>query len=155
MNYINVGNIGARDVFLLTYIPQDTSFDANNSAPGWICNANTPGAACRYNVTVVDPRFPGVLDFLAAGASGSVNFAVTPYPHSMSSTFTLDTSIDANFAGEDLDPTPDNNRASTTVGFSGCAACDSCCPAVDQCCPDYTDVSFIFGGVLDGLNTCS
>jgi len=155
ITYENIGNIGAADVFIKAYVPVDSTFDANYSAPGWICEAITPGSQCRYPVTQADLLQSTALDYLAPGASGSVNFAVIPYASSMSSTFTLDASIDDNLTGEDLDPTPDNNYASVTVGFSGCAACDSCCPDVDQCCPDYTDVSFIFGGVLDGLNTCS
>jgi len=147
LSYSNVGTIGARDVYLKTYVPTDSTFDAANSFAGWNCSGITPGSECLLAVT--DPNDSH--DILIPGSGGTVDFAVDPYPTSGSATFTLDSSVSDNWNGDDLDPTPDNNYVSTTVGFTGCATCDSCCPPVDTCCPDYTDVSFNFGGVLEGL----
>jgi uncharacterized repeat protein (TIGR01451 family) len=151
ISYSNEGDIGARDVYLKTYVPVDSTFDAENSNADWNCTGITPGSECLLHVTNPEDYHA----YLPPGSGGTVNFAVDPYPSSTSATFTLESSISDNWNGDDLDPTPDNNRVSTTVGFSGCSTCDSCCPVVDTCCPDYTDVAFNFGGVLDGINTCS
>ncbi len=66
LTYANTGNIGASGVTITETVPANTTFDAANSTAGWSCaNGAAAGTTCTFNVGT-----------LAAGANGSVNFAV-------------------------------------------------------------------------------
>lgn len=142
---ITFGNIGdqvARDVILTSHVPLDTIFNADLSHNLWECAGTQSGSECHLRVGNVNP-----------GETGTISFVTDTLPHSMLSEVVHMTTIH-DWRGDDLDPTPDNNRATATISGSGCAECDSCCPPVEECCPDQTHVSFNFQGVLDGLNEC-
>jgi len=144
LSYQNKGNLTSRMAFIKAHVPHDTMFNAAESDAAWVCDNITSGSECLL--------FLGALE---CNAAGSVLFAVDTIHTSMDTDFTLFASIDDDWRGEDLDPTPEDNRAQATIGLDGCDTCDSCCPPVDTCCPDQTDVAFNFGGVLDGLKQCS
>ncbi len=68
LGYTNSGNVGLTGVVLNETLPTNTTFNAASSAAGWSC----VGSACTL-----------IIGALAAGASGSANFAVnviTPVP---------------------------------------------------------------------------
>eukprot|EP01089_Gocevia_fonbrunei_P006756 TRINITY_DN176_c0_g1_i6.p1 TRINITY_DN176_c0_g1~~TRINITY_DN176_c0_g1_i6.p1 ORF type:complete len:369 (-),score=112.31 TRINITY_DN176_c0_g1_i6:69-1175(-) len=142
--YENIGDITSRMPFIKAHVPSDTIFNAGDSNSAWVCQNASAGSECLLSLPALEPT-----------DGGSVVFVADPIPTSKATEFTLFSSIDDDVRGEDLDPTPANNYAQATIGFDGCDTCDSCCPAIDSCCPDQTDVAFNFGGVLDGLKTCS
>ncbi|PID99212.1 hypothetical protein CSA80_00370 [Candidatus Saccharibacteria bacterium] len=64
--YENTGNAEAHDVVLTDTVPAGTTFDATGSTAGWSCaDGAAAGTVCTINVGDV-----------AAGANGTVNFAV-------------------------------------------------------------------------------
>ncbi len=65
IDYGNSGNQGAAGVTLSDTVPAFTTFNPLLSSPGWDCPAATAGSLCTLDLATV-----------AAGASGSVQFAV-------------------------------------------------------------------------------
>jgi uncharacterized repeat protein (TIGR01451 family) len=67
LGYANTGNVGLTGVAIGEIVPANTTFDAAGSTAGWSCADNSPsGTSCAL-----------AIGSLAAGASGSVTFAVT------------------------------------------------------------------------------
>ena len=67
LSYANTGNIGLTNLLLTETVPANTSFNAGSSSGSWSCANGAPsGTTCTL-----------AIGNLAAGASGSVNFAVT------------------------------------------------------------------------------
>ncbi len=101
ISYSNVGNQGATGVVLTETVPANSTFNAGASAAGWSCVAST----CTLN-----------LGGVAAGANGSVAFAVTvnsPLPagvHQIANTVTI-----ADDGQNGADPTPGDNTGSDTT----------------------------------------
>jgi uncharacterized repeat protein (TIGR01451 family) len=76
IEYSNGGPLGATGVELDEIVPDNTTFDAAGSDPGWICSDISPGSSCLFaagslptgspvtqvifSVVVVDPIPPGV-----------------------------------------------------------------------------------------------
>lgn len=97
LTYQNVGNQGATGVTLTEVLPEHTSFDRDGSNSGWHCT----NATCR--LTIGD---------LAAGAQGTVNFAVkvnNPLPTGVTAIGNNASIADDEANG--TDPTPANNLA--------------------------------------------
>ena len=103
VDYQNVGDITATGVVITQTLPTGTTFDAANSSAGWV--ETLPGSGV-YQLS---------LGSLAAGTSGSVNFAVTVDDPAAAG---LDTIVDSASITDDgasgADPTPANNVDSDT-----------------------------------------
>ncbi len=100
LSYSNIGNQGATGVVITETVPADSTFNAGASTAGWVCLPNNnPGSTCTITIGSV-----------AAGASGSVTFAVTtsstPAGTEVSNTASID---DDNNNG----PDPSGNDSST------------------------------------------
>ncbi len=99
----NVGNQGATGVEITDTVPVYAIFNAANSTAGWSCaNGDPAGTVCTFNY-----------GSLAAGASGSVTFAVTvvtPLPSGITQISNTASVTDDGTNGSD--PTPENNSSS-------------------------------------------
>ncbi|MFN8483234.1 MAG: isopeptide-forming domain-containing fimbrial protein [Anaerolineae bacterium] len=107
LSYANVGNQGATNVTLTeVVVPDNTTFDAANSTPGWSCaNGSPAGTVCTYTI-----------GSLPAGASGSVTFAVKVNPTIPAGVTTINNTVTIADDGRNgPDPTPDNNTATETT----------------------------------------
>jgi uncharacterized repeat protein (TIGR01451 family) len=67
LGYSNTGELDLTGVVITETVPDDTTFDAAGSTPGWSCADDAgPGTTCEFNV-----------GNLAIGGNGSVDFGVT------------------------------------------------------------------------------
>jgi uncharacterized repeat protein (TIGR01451 family) len=100
LNYQNVGNQNATGVSISETVPANTVFNAGASTAGWSCTPdNNPGASCTLNIGA-----------LAAGASGSANFAVTlDDPIAAAVDEILNTASIGDDGNNGVDPTPGDN----------------------------------------------
>ncbi|MCB2179598.1 DUF11 domain-containing protein [bacterium] len=103
LDYINNGNTTATGVQITEVVPANTAFSAADSTAGWVCAPDgSAGNTCTY--TIGD---------LAAGASGTVNFAVTiddPVPTGVTNVINSASIADDGTHGED--PTAADNSDS-------------------------------------------
>ncbi len=101
--YTNVGNQGATGVTISETVPANTTFNAGASTGSWSCgDGAAAGTSCTFTV-----------GNLAAGASGSVIFAVTvdaTLPAGVNQIDNTATIEDDETNG--IDPTPGNNTSS-------------------------------------------
>jgi len=108
LSYGNVGTQGATGVTIEETVPANTTFNAASSSPGWSCpNGSPAGTSCNFIV--------GGLD---AGASGSVNFAVTIDDGLPIGTIVIDNITiigDDGSNGPDLNPNDNQSKVSTTL----------------------------------------
>ena len=106
LSYQNTGNQDATGVVLTDTVPVGTSFNAGASTAGWVCVPGTgAGSVCTLAIGA-----------LAAGASGSADFAVTvdnPVPPGF--TLVANTAVIADDGSNGADPTPGNNTSSDTT----------------------------------------
>lgn len=106
LGYANVGTQDATGVVITDTVPDNTSFAAAASSIGWACVPNTAaGASCSLSI-----------GDLAAGDSGSVNFAVrvdSALPAGVE--LVTNTAQIADDGSNGADPTPDNNIATDTT----------------------------------------
>jgi uncharacterized repeat protein (TIGR01451 family)/fimbrial isopeptide formation D2 family protein len=104
LGYQNDGNQTANGSTITETVPVGTTFNSAASSGGWNClNGATAGTICRHPAGTGD---------VAAGGSGSVNFAVTvvdPIPSAL--TQISDTATIADDGSKNVDPTPANNTA--------------------------------------------
>jgi uncharacterized repeat protein (TIGR01451 family) len=101
LGYANTGNQAATGVVLTETVPANTTFDGPASTPGWAC----PTATCTLTIPT-----------LAAGASGTVVFAVTVASPLPSGVATVSNSVSVADDGTNgADPTPPNNTATDTT----------------------------------------
>lgn len=102
LNYRNSGDQNASGVVISETVPAHTRFLAADSTPGWSCADAAPASsACTFAV-----------GDLAAGASGSVSFALTvvsPLPAGVEEVRNLASITDDGTGG--TDPTPDDNSS--------------------------------------------
>ncbi len=100
LDYANIGNQDATGVTISDTVPTYTSFNPGSSTAGWSCVPGIQaGSLCSF-----------VVGDLAAGAGGSVNFAVTvddPLPDGIMEIFNATCIADDGSNG--ADPTPENN----------------------------------------------
>ena len=106
LDYANVGNQASGDPELSETVPANTTFDAAGSTPGWSCADNAPaGTVCEL-----------ALGSLAAGATGSADFAVTiddPLPAGV--TQVANTVVIGDTGDDGPDPTPADNTDDDTT----------------------------------------
>jgi large repetitive protein len=104
LGYHNAGNAAATGVVISETVPVSTTFDAAHSTAGWSCPTGSPaGTACTLTVA----------GSVAAGASGSVTFAVgVPDPVAYAVNAVDNTATIADDGTNGTDPTPGNNTAS-------------------------------------------
>jgi uncharacterized repeat protein (TIGR01451 family) len=100
LSYANVGDQDATGVVITDTVPVNTRFVTAGSSAGWSCaNLAPAGTACNLSI-----------GNLAAGASGSVTFAVQiddPLPAGV--TFVTNTASIADDGSNGADPTPADN----------------------------------------------
>jgi len=98
--YSNVGNQNATGVVITDVVPANTTFNAGASTGGWTCTpSNNAGSECAFTIGA-----------LAAGASGSVTFAVTvDNPLTAGVTQVSNTAFIRDDGANGADPTPNNN----------------------------------------------
>ena len=111
LDYVNTGNIGLTGVTLSETVPANTTFDAANSG-GWSCaNGAAAGTTCTLTI-----------GSLAAGANGSVAFAVTVLNTVPAGTTGLANTATASATGgtsaSGSDTTPLNPTPGLTLGKS-------------------------------------
>ena len=103
LNYANVGDQDATGVVLTETVPTHSSFNAASSSAGWTCvPSGAAGSICTLSI-----------GNLAAGASGSRNFAVTvvdPLPAGI--TQIANTASIADDGSNGADPNPSDNSSS-------------------------------------------
>lgn len=103
LNYANVGDQDATGVVLTETVPTHSSFNAGSSSAGWTCvPSGAAGSTCTLSI-----------GNLAAGASGSRNFAVTvvdPLPAGV--TQIANTASIADDGSNGADPNPSDNSSS-------------------------------------------
>jgi len=106
LSYSNAGNQGVAGVVVSETVPANTTFNAAASTTGWSCaNGAIGGTTCNYTV-----------GSLAAGASGSLTFAVTvalPIPDGVTQISNTVSIADNGING--ADPNPGNNSGSDTT----------------------------------------
>ncbi len=106
LTYRNTGNVDLTGVVLNETVPANTTFNAAASTPGWTCAAGSPaGTACSFTI-----------GNLAAGAAGTVTFAVTAaasFP--AGSTQLLNTVTITDDGANGPDPTPGDNTSTDTT----------------------------------------
>ncbi len=106
LSYSNAGNQGVAGVVVSETVPANTTFNAAASTTGWSCaNGSNGGTICNYTV-----------GSLAAGASGSLTFAVTvalPIPGGVTQISNTVSIADNGMNG--ADPNPSNNSGSDTT----------------------------------------
>lgn len=106
LTYANAGDQIATGVVITETVPDATTFDATNSAPGWSCaHGAAGGTPCMY-----------VVGSLSPGAPSNIDFAVTvlaPFPSGMTHIDNVVTIADDGSNGDD--PTPANNTATGTT----------------------------------------
>jgi uncharacterized repeat protein (TIGR01451 family) len=109
LSYANAGSTAATGVVIAEQVPANTTFDAAGSTAGWSCANGAPaGSVCTLAIGSV-----------AAGASGSVTFAVkviNPLPVGVTQIANSVTISDDGTHG--ADPTPGNNSSSDTTPIS-------------------------------------
>ncbi len=104
MSYSNLGSGSASGVSLSTTVPSSTIFSLASSTGSWSCSdGSTPGTSCVVTIGTV-----------AASATGSVIFAVTPYYALDGGRVTTTVSIADNGA-RGADTNTSNNSASLPV----------------------------------------
>ncbi len=98
--YDNVGDQDATGVVLTETVPDDTTFDAASSTPGWVCTPDaSAGSTCTLAVGMVAP-----------GAGGTADFAVTVDDPIQLGVDTLTNAVSiADDGSNGDDPTPDDN----------------------------------------------
>jgi uncharacterized repeat protein (TIGR01451 family) len=106
LTYDNLGNQGVSGATITETVPLNTRFDAGASTSGWVCVPDVnAGSSCTF-----------VLGILAAGAQGTVNFAVLideTLPETVTAIFNSVSIADDGENGADIDPS-DNQAVETT-----------------------------------------
>jgi uncharacterized repeat protein (TIGR01451 family) len=106
LSYANTGNQNATGVLINETVPANTTFNAASSTLGWSCANGAPaGTSCTFST-----------GNLAAGASGSVTFAVTvDNPLAAGVTQVANTATIADDGSNGADPTPGDNSSGDTT----------------------------------------
>lgn len=106
LSVANIGQLDSTGVEIEETVPDDTTFNAVASDPGWTCTAPTPGSQCTFPV--------GTLT--AGGPATDVLFVVTiedPLPPGTNEIVNVATVSDDGAGGPDADPM--NNTAQTAT----------------------------------------
>lgn len=106
LTYQNVGNAGATGVQITETVPANTTFNGGSSTAGWSCAPDiSAGSSCTLTIGVV-----------AAGASDSVDFAVTVVDPAPAGLEQIDNEATVTDDGSDgPEPTPDDNTDNDTT----------------------------------------
>lgn len=104
----NTGELNATGVEIEEVVPNNASFDAGGSTPGWSCTSASAGSQCLFQLGAVTSGGPAI----------DVTFAVTvddPLPGEVSEIVNVVTVSDDGTNGPDTDPANDTAQTNTSI----------------------------------------